>query len=161
MDFRGLALLLAVAIGFAGCQGEEYRELGDADDVTNTDPVDEHHHHHDEGPHGGHILEFGEYHGEITYSDGTVSVYVLGDDAETSVPLENAIVTLMLGEGDAATKVELKADPQEGEEGEQSSRYSASEGLPEGIDDIEKIEGSVELKVGEKSMTANIEHHHH
>lgn len=155
-----VACLLLVGCG--GGNQEELRELGDADNVTNTDPVLEHH--HESGPHGGHILELGAYHGEITYADGKVSVYILADDAETAVPLENAEVTLLAGEGESAVSVSLAADPQDGEENGQSSRYSASEGLPDGLNDIEDVHGSVTVKVGEETYTAAIEHdhdHHH
>ncbi|MEW4490576.1 hypothetical protein AB1L42_21000 [Thalassoglobus sp. JC818] len=153
-----LALGLMVAIH--GCGSDDgYRELGDVDDVVNTDPV--HDHHHAEGPHGGHILEFGDYHGEIVYSDGLVSVYILGDDAETAVPLEAATSTLMLGEGDDVTVIELAANPLEGEAEGTTSRFTSAEGaLPESVDDIEEITGQVEVKAGDKSMTAKVTHDH-
>lgn len=146
----------------AGCPSggdEDLRELGEADNVTNTDPV--HEHHHDEGPHGGHILEFGDYHGEITHKDGIVTVYVLGDDAETAVPLEGASAVLNLKSGDETVEIALTASPEEGEAEGSSSRYTSAAGaLPESVKDIEEVEGSVVLKVGDKSMTAEVEHEH-
>lgn len=157
------AAVLGLSFTLTGCVGSEgeYRELGEGDNVTNTAPPEEHHHHHDEGPHGGHILEFGDYHGEIVFADGTVSVYVLGDDAETAVPLENASAVLKLGSGDESKEIALAATPQEGEAEGSSSRYSAAAAdLPEGIKDLEDITGSVLLTVGEKTLTAKVEHDH-
>ena len=155
--------ILAVFLGgslLAGCGGggSEYRELSDADDVTNTDPVKMHD--HESGPHGGHILELGAYHGEIAYADGKVTIYILGEDAETPVPLKNAEVTVTIGERADAVDVMLVSDPEEGEESGTSSRYSASEGIPEGIADVEDIHGSVTVKTDESVQTAKIEHEH-
>lgn len=156
------SMVLCLGFVMAGCPSggdEELRELGEADNVTNTDPVDEHD--HDEGPHGGHILEFGDYHGEITHKDGIVTVYVLGGDAETAVPLEGASAVLNLKTGDETIEIALTASPQDGEAEGSSSRYvSAAGAVPESVKDVEEIEGSVVLKVGDKSMTAAIEHDH-
>ncbi len=156
-----LLTVLCLTLIMAGCpSGDEgLRELGDADDVTNTDPVDEHH--HDVGPNGGHILEFGDYHGEITHKDGIVSVYVLGDDAKTAVPLEVAGAVLNLKSGEETVEISLTASPLDGEAEGTSSRFVTEAGaVPESVKDIEDIEGSVVLKVGDKSLTAEIEHDH-
>ncbi len=156
-----LATALCLALVASGCpkSGDGTRTLGEGDDVTNTSPPE--HHHHDEGPHGGHILEFGDYHGEIAHKDGIVTVYILGDDAETAVPLEGATAVLKLKSGEETVDVALAASPQEGEaEGSSSAYASAEGGLPEGVKDIEDIEGSVEIKMGEKTLTATIEHDH-
>lgn len=144
-----------------GCvdNGGEYRELTEADDVENTH---EHHHHdHAEGPHGGHVLEFGKYHGEITMGkDRTVSVYVLGmEDMSKAIPVAGT-ATLHLKVGEEEQAIELTAAPQEGEAEGESSRYTTTE-IPESIKDIEGIAGHVELKVGEETMKAEISHDHH
>jgi len=144
-----------------GCvdNGGEYRELTEADDVENTH---EHHHHdHAEGPHGGHILEFGKYHGEITMAeDRTVSVYVLGmDDMSKSVPVAGS-ATLHVKVGEEEQTLELTAAPEEGEPEGQSSRYTTN-AIPESIKDIEGIAGHVELKIGEETLKAEISHDHH
>ena len=156
-----LAIALSVPVMLCGCvdNSGDYQELTEADDVENTHD-DHHHHDHAAGPHGGHILEFGKYHGEITVSNETVSVYVLGDDAKTSVPVAGTAV-LHLKSGDKTIEVPLEAAPEEGEPEGESSRYQAGlDKLPEGIDDIEKIAGSVELKVGEETFTAEVSHDH-
>jgi len=157
------SMVLCLTLFVAGCPSgnEDLRELGETDNVVNTDPVEEHDHHHDEGPHGGHILEFGDYHGEITHKDGIVTVYVLGNDAETAVPLEVASAVLNLNSGEETVEIALTASPQDGETEGTSSRYvSAAGAVPESVKDVEDIEGSIVLTVGDKSMTAEIEHDH-
>lgn len=156
-------LCLVSLLGFtAGCAGssDEYRELGSDDDVTN---VDAHDHHHDEGPHGGHILEFGAYHGEVTMGeDRAVTLYVLGDDAETAVPVTATSATLKLEHDGEVASITLEAAPQEGEADGASSRYvAAGESIPEGVADIEGLVGSIELVVGDETHTAKISHDHH
>lgn len=158
----GLVLLL-----FVGCNpggGGGYRELGQQDDVSNVDPHG--HHHHDHGPHGGHIIELGHYHGEITMDQSrAITVYLLGDDAETAAPAANAVLVLLLKSGEEELEIPLTSSPLEGETDGASSRYVATGDLiPEGIDDLEKVEGSVRLTIGEETTTGKIEHdhdHHH
>ncbi len=154
------AAALCMTLIVSGCpKGSDTRELGEGDDVTNTAPPE--HHHHDEGPHGGHILEFGEYHGEITHKDGIVTVYILGGDAKTSVPLEGATAVLNLKSGDKTVEIALAASPEEGEAEGSSSKYASAAGaLPEGVKDLEAIEGSVVITMGEKTLTAKVEHDH-
>lgn len=154
-----LALLLLVGCNRGG--GGGYRELGQQDDVTNVDPHG--HHHHDHGPHGGHIIELGNYHGEITMDESrTVTVYLLGDDAETAAPAANATLTLLLKVGEDELEIPLTSSPLEGEEDGLSSRYvAAADAIPESIDDIEEVQGSVRLTIGEETVTGKIEHDHH
>ncbi|MCA8998611.1 MAG: hypothetical protein KDA80_16545 [Planctomycetaceae bacterium] len=161
--WKHMSLVLMVGGVLAGCteSGDGYRELGEVDDVTNTAPP-EHHHHHESGPHGGHILEFGEYHGEITMDESrVVSVYVLGDDAETAVPLAEASAVLHLHQGEEELEIDLVAAPLEGEGDGMSSRFqSAAAALPDSVKDLEGIHGEVVLKTGDKSFTAKVEHDH-
>ncbi|MCA9080432.1 MAG: hypothetical protein KDA58_07725 [Planctomycetaceae bacterium] len=142
-----------------GCPaGDEYNTVPQTD-VTNTDPVHEHAPH---GPHGGHILELGAYHGEIAMGeDRVVSLYVLGEDAATAVPVEGATATLHLENGEEHLDIALTAAPLEGEADGSSSRFSsAADAIPEAIKDIEGLKGEVELKVGDTTAKASLSHDH-
>ena len=142
-----------------GCPASnEYNAVPD----TGVANVDEHAHHHDAGPHGGHILELGEYHGELAMGeDRIVSLYVLGEDAKSAVPVTGGTVTLHLEVGDNHVDVTLAPAPLEGEAEGASSRFSSTaDAIPESIKDIEGIHGKVELKVGEKVSSAAISHDH-
>jgi len=162
-----LSICFALALSFSlvGCTGgdDSYKPLTEADDVENTHVDDHHHHDHASGPNGGHILEFGDYHGEITMGeDRVVSVYVLGDDAKTAVPVADGSVTLKLTVGEETQEIALTAAPLEGEADGQSSRFTAAaDAIPESVKDIEGIAGSIDLKVGDKTHTAKVSHDHH
>lgn len=153
----GLAALLL------GCPQakEPYRELGAKDDVTNTAPA-EHHDDHDEGPHGGHILELGKYHGELTMDQGrVVTLYILGGDVKTAVPLADASAVLHAHVGNEEKEIPLTAAPLEGETDGKTSRFTAAaDAIPEAIKDIEDLKGEVVLTVGGEKTTAEITHDH-
>jgi len=143
-----------------GCPSQgEYRELGQEDDVTNTTA---HEHHHDHGPHGGHIVELGDYHGEVVMDDGrTVTLYILDGDAETAVPVANANAKLHAHAGGKEKEIELTAAPQEGETDGKTSRFTAAaELIPESIKDIEDLTGEVILVVEGKESIGEITHDH-
>lgn len=160
-------LIICLSICFLGCVGsqDDFRELDETDNVTNTAPPEEHDHHHEEGPHGGHILEFGDYHAEIAFADGVVSLYPLSDDIKTAVPLEGTTVVLNLVVGEETKEIPLGADPQEGDAEGAASKFSSAAGsLPDSVKDIEDIVGSVVVTKGDDKLTAKIEHdhdHHH
>ncbi|SFJ05152.1 hypothetical protein [Planctomicrobium piriforme] len=152
----GLALML-------GCpdQGQTYRELDKKDDVTNTAPAD-HHHDHGAGPHGGHIIELGKYHGEVTVSpERIITLFILGGDAKTAVPLAKATASLHAHLGMEEKEIPLTASPQEGETDGKTSRFIAvAEIVPESIKDIEDLKGEVILIEGEEKSVGPITHDH-
>lgn len=145
-----------------GCVGESdnYSTLKPEEHVENEDG----HEHHAHGPHGGHILELGDQHAELAMgADRVVSVYLLGDDAQTATPvaIEGTSAHLHLHIGDKEQEVELTAAPLEGEAEGQTSRFvSTAEAVPAAIADIEGIEGEVFVKIGETEKTAEIGHDH-
>lgn len=144
-----------------GCpQGGGHREFSDADNVTNTDPHD---HHHEHGPNGGHILELGEYHGEIAITDGRVlTLFVLGEDAKTPVPVADATAKVLLKVGEETKEIPLEAAPLEGETDGKTSRFTAAaDALPAEIVDIEGVNGEVVLIVAGKEHKASASHDHH
>jgi hypothetical protein len=87
-------------------------------------------HHHDHGtasgPHGGSVvgLDTEKYHAEVTHdaSSNRVGVYILGDDATTSVPLEAKSVTIDVKEYGKPAQYVLPAVAQ-AEDGAGKSSY--------------------------------------
>lgn len=158
----GSVLGCGLAALFCGCpqSGSGYRQLGEKDDVTNTAPAD--HHHHDHGPHGGHILELGDHHGELAMAaDRTLTLYILGADAKTAAPVENATATLHLHAEGGEKEIAFVSAPQEGEADGKTSRFSiAASELPESVKDIEAVHGEVTLKTAAGSATSAISHDH-
>lgn len=151
-------ILLILVIGCSSGDGE-YRELDDNDNVTNTDLPE--HHDHAAGPHGGQILEFGDYHGEIAFANGIISVYVLDNNAENPVAVGNGSTIIKLEMGDKTEEVVLTASPQPGEaDGTTSLFVSSEDAVPEAVQDIEDILGTVVLTVGEEKFTTEVTHDH-
>jgi hypothetical protein len=145
-----------------GCpqQQQTYKELGKEDDVTNTSPPEEHH--HDAGPHGGHIIELGKYHGEVTVApDRVVTLYILDGEAKNAAPVADAKAELHVHSGDQEQIVILTAAPLEGEADGKASRFSAgAEKIPESIKDIEDLEGEVVLIIAGEKTIGEIAHDH-
>jgi hypothetical protein len=117
------ALVLA-----AGCNGSK-----EPDKQTNTPPAaennadhgDHDHAAHGAGPHDGTLADWGggAYHVEFTvdHDKQQATVYVLGDDEKTAVPIEAKEIQLSIS--DPAMQVTLKAMPQEGESAGSASRF--------------------------------------
>jgi hypothetical protein len=145
-----------------GCNSDtgNYKQVTDKDAKETAPVIDDHH--HDHGPHGGHVLELGEYHGEIALeADRKLTLYVLDGDVKNAVPLAETTAVANLKIGTEMQKVELKALPLEGEADGKSSRFQSAEPLPESVKDIEDLTGDVTLTVAGKGVTGPIEHHHH
>jgi len=145
-----------------GCpkEGETYRKLGEKDDVTNTTPDD--HHHHDAGPHGGHIIELGDYHGEVSLDkDRVLTLYILGGDAATAAPVTDATAKVRAKVGTAQKEIPLKAAPLDGETDGKTSRFTAAaDQVPTEIIDVEDLAGDVILVIAGKETVGTIEHDH-
>lgn len=149
---------LALAIGLLGCTAgkDDYKPLTDS---TELEHMEEAHDHGHEGPHGGHILELGPYHGEITMGENRqIKIYILGGDVKTAQPVKDGQITLML---EGAEPISLTAAPAEGETDGMSSVFVTPDGsVPEAFKDIEAVHGSVKLAVEGNEATAAIEHDH-
>jgi hypothetical protein len=78
------AVLTGVCVLLAGCSHEEGAKPRERPVAAD----------HERGPHGGHILEVGDHvaHLEIVHDEaaGRVTLYVLGDDAKTPMPIAKA-----------------------------------------------------------------------
>lgn len=160
---RTLGLVLTGGLLLAGCENaSQPKPVTPSTPVSKGDDHDHHDHDHGHGPNDGHIIELGEYHGEVAMAKSReISIYILGGDAKTAVPLEGATVKLVLKAEEKDVTLDAKSTPKDGETAEKSSRYVvAADAVPAKIEDIEDVVGKVELTVGGKTTTGAIEHHH-
>ena len=166
MNIRLATLLFAwmplafLAVG-CGSGDDELRTFGEADDVENTDPP-EVHQHATHGPHDGHLVELGgeDYHAEVVFDHDSreLTVYLLGSDAETAMPVSTETVTLNLQVDNAPASVELASAPLDGE-ADGSSRFTASgDAVPEAIHDDEDLHGWVVVEIDGTQHRGEIAH---
>lgn len=158
----GSFLALLGLVMFQGCnQQGDTRTFTEGDNVTNTEPHD----HHAHGPHGGHIVELGgeAYHAEVTLDVPTrkLTVYLLGKDAKTPLPVDAASLSVRLVVGGEKQEVVLSPTPQAGDGEGLSSVFAMSEGaVPESIHDAEDLEGEVVVSFGGTQYRGAITHDH-
>ncbi|MBX3442764.1 MAG: hypothetical protein KF774_10175 [Planctomyces sp.] len=153
---------LATALVAAGCNSNsgDYKPLSDKD-ARETPPVTGHHHHHEHGPHGGHIIELGDHHGEVVLeSDRKLTLYVLDGDAKKTVAVADASAVANLKLGEETSSVTLVSLPLTGEADGASSRFQSEQPLPDSIKDLEDVHGSVTLTIAGAAQTGEIEHDH-
>ncbi|QDU36480.1 hypothetical protein Mal4_07660 [Maioricimonas rarisocia] len=163
LSLPAATLCVAMICGCGG--GEEYREFGDADDVTNTAPADDHHH-HDLGPNGGHLVELGDeqYHAEVVLDafKRILTVYILGPDAKSPAPIAAEEITFTLEAGDEPQAITLTAMPVESDGPGQASRFASdADAVPESVEDAEDLHGSVAVTIDGTSLTGEVSHDHH
>ena len=105
--------VLALAIG---CTGRESPSKGGKNDHT-----------HGAGPHGGALADWadGKYHVEFTVShpDEEATVYILGSDEKSAVPIKAKDAQLLLKIKEPAFEVVLKSTPQKSDPEGKSSRF--------------------------------------
>jgi hypothetical protein len=112
------------------------------------------HNHPSAGPHGGPLVEWGadDLHLEVMIDrpTATATVYVLGEDAKTAVPVTAKTLTLTVN-GEPPTVVTLTATPQDGDTTEKgSSRFV---GKHDALKKEERLSGSVSGQVAENKYT--------
>ncbi len=99
-------------------------------------------HSHGEGPHGGVVADWGggKFHVEFTvdHDKQEATVYILGDDEKTAVPIDAAEVILAIK--NPATQVTLLPVPQEGDPQGKSSRFV---GKHENLGTVMEYEGTI------------------
>lgn len=125
------------------------------------------HDHPAEGPHGGHLIEFGDeaYHGELTHDDksSTVTVYLLGPDAKTMAHSTDMEVMLNLVVDGKTVQAKLASSPQPEDPEGQSSRYTlVDEKVLEALENP-KTTGRLNVNIGGKSYSGPLalgEHGH-
>jgi hypothetical protein len=151
--------LLAVftALGFAGCQPAP-------PPAANNAPAA--HPHPDKGPHGGMLLELGtadEYHAEIAHDDTTktVTIYILGKDAKTPVPIEEKEVTLNMVVAGESLQAKFPAAPQEGDPQGKSSRFALMDEKVLEAHDAEKTTGKLNVTIDGTPYSGTLDNHGH
>ncbi len=135
-----LSGLLLVAVLFMGCSGQKPGDGPKAETppVAKSDHGD--HGDHGGGPHGGTVLELGQFHGEIVFNHDTKEavVYILDGTAKVNQPITAA--NLLLNVKAPQLLVELKPRPLDGEPAGKSSRFA---GTHEAFAKEQPFEGTV------------------
>jgi hypothetical protein len=154
MMTRFIPILLTLAL--VGCNSSATNAPVAADDH-------DHEHAHASGPHGGDILELGEYHGELVHDDaaGTVTVYILDGAVTENVPVDatEAVINITR-EGTPGQQFTLTASPIEGETEGFSSRFvSTDPKLTEELDN-EASAAVFAVAINGEQHRAMVEHHH-
>ena len=115
------SILLLSLLVLVGCSSQS---------APSTAEVDHDEHAHESGgPHGGTILELGEYHGELVHDDatGTVTVYVLDGAVAENVPVDAKEAVINITREGLGKQFTLSASPMEGEPEGWSSRFVSSD----------------------------------
>jgi len=154
------AVILTLGITGCGSTNEGYHE------VPKGTKVKEEAHDHEHGPHGGHLVELGneEYHAEVTFDAkaNKIVVYLLDSTAKKPAPTDSKDVALKLTVGGKPQSFSATAAPQEGDPKGNSSRFELA-GNPDikaNVKDEEDLKGSVNVTIGGKPYSGEIEHHH-
>jgi hypothetical protein len=119
-------------------------------------------HKHSAGPHGGDILELGEYHGELVHDDaaGTVTVYILDGAATENVPVDAKEAVINITREGLAKQFKLAASPVEGEPEGWSSRFASTEAELAKELDGEGTAAVFAVSINGEQHRAMVEHSH-
>jgi hypothetical protein len=117
-----LTMSLLLSLALVGCDRQAAAPVAEAEH-------EEHAHEHAAGPHGGDILELGEYHGELVHDDaaGAVTVYILDGAATANVPVDAKEAVINITREGLGKQFTLAASPLEGEPEGWSSRFVSTE----------------------------------
>jgi hypothetical protein len=121
-------ILLVGALLLAGCnQPAAPSKAVGMSTLSVKAPTKEHEHEHGPGPHKGTVFDFGKYHAEFTvdHAKKEVTLYILGDDADTPVPVTADKLDLTIK--DPAFTVELKPMPDAKDPKGKCSRFVAKD----------------------------------
>jgi hypothetical protein len=145
-------LLLMFAL--AGCNSQSA--------PPTTQAQHEEHAHEAGGPHGGAIVELGDYHAEVVHDDtaGTVTVYILDGAATANVPVDATEATINVTHDGQGEQFKLAASPLEGEPVGRSSRFVSSDAdLSEDLD-LEGTSAVFVITIDGQQSRGNIAHDH-
>jgi hypothetical protein len=147
-----MALALAVFTGCNNQQGGRPKDGGKAKTGGDDD------HDHGPGPHGGTIIEFGQWHGEFDVNHKTkeATVYILGSDAKTAAPIH--VEKLLISIKTPQFQLELKAAPQEGDPAGKSSRFV---GKHENFGKEQEFEGTLTGMLDGKQINGDFKEQEH
>lgn len=141
---RTLLMAIGILACVAGCGGsKEPSPSGTQGDASpSTGHTDNHAHGHGAGPHDGTLADWGggKYHVEFTvdHDKQEATVYILGDDEKTPVPIKAEEIQLSIKE--PVMQVTLKAAPQEGDPAGSASRFV---GNHESLGVVQEYEGTI------------------
>lgn len=162
MGWTVVCTALALAAGLTGC-GQSDRGYHPVPQGTKVKDVP---HEHEHGPHGGHLVEFGEeeYHAEVTFDAkvGQITIYLLDSNAKNASPTDAKEITLNLAIDGKPTALKAIAVPQSGDPHGQSSRFaiSGNADVKAHIKDEEDLKGEVSATIGGKTYSGKISHEH-
>ncbi len=154
---------LLVLVAAVGCSSTPTTAKKEKDNVVKSNG----HHEHGEGPHGGVIFDLGKYHAEFKPDHGKkeATLYILGDDEKTAVPIAVDKLELSVKETKAengkvvpAFTVELKASPQKDDPSGKSSRFV---GQHDSFANEADFAGTVVGKVDGKPIDGSFEEKEH
>ena len=148
-----IAGVLMASLVLTGCNDQK-----SAAPVTKPTVTDDDDHEHGPGPHGGTVIEFGNYHGEFCVDHGKkqVTVYILDGGVKKDVPI--AAEKLLLSIKNPTFQVDLKASPQEGEPKGKSSRFVATH---DNFGKVQEFEGTVSGTVDGKPYAGDFKEEPH
>lgn len=158
-------LIPALFLGVSGCAKQESSATSgeNEDNSSAAETADEHHEHPSHGPNGGDLIELGEedYHAEFVHGDDdSITIYVLGSDAKTSVPIEAAEMTINVSHDGTPEQFKLAASPAEGDPEGKSSRFVSSDGeLSEHLHE-EGAHAKLVVDIAGTQFTGAIAHEH-
>lgn len=159
-----VAVLLGL-IGLAGCGGEQGGEFRTFDPNKDKAPDAEHGHAHEHGPHDGELVELGEeeYHAEFVFDHdhAKISLYLLGADAKTPVPIDAKEIALDASGMKGPKTYALAAVPLDGEAEGKSSRFeSAEEELVDLFSHDAKTVGKFKVTIEGKEFSGEVRNAH-
>ena len=139
-------MVLSVAVGCSQQDDQPSAARNNGSENARASAGDEGGHSHGDAPHGGTIADWGggAYHVEFTvdHDAKSATVYILGDDAQTAVPIGAEKLLLTINE--PAFQVELTPDPLPGEAEGTSSRFV---GQHESLGIVREFEGTISGEV--------------
>jgi hypothetical protein len=139
--------------------------VGCGSPAANAPPAEEaheHEHEHAAGPHGGAIIELGEYHGELVHDDaaGTVTVYVLDGAATANVPVDSKEASINITREGLGKQFALAASPVEGETDGKTSRFVSSDAELANEQVNPAAAAVFDITIGEQQFRGMVEHAH-
>src|SRR3990172_6213524 len=151
---RSMLLVILITLWCVGCSNQSAPPTAEAEH--------DEHPHASGGPHGGSVLELGEYHAELVHDDaaGTVTVYMLDGAAAKNVPVDATAAVINLTHDGQAEQFTLAASPLEGEPAGWSSRFVSSDGELAAELDHEHDSAAFVVMINGKQHRGTIEQHH-
>lgn len=156
-------LAMCAVAAIVGCSGTKPETTPITPAATPSSAEDGHDHAHaghGAGPHDGTLADWGggKYHVEFTvdHDKREATVYILGDDEKTSVPIKAAEIQLSIT--DPAMQATLKAAPQEGDPEGSASRFV---GNHENLGVVQEYAGTITGVIDDTPYSADFKEQPH